>query len=277
MRRRSLITSFAALSVLSGCSGSPRNNQTMTTTEEQSSTPTTTTTAQTVQQLAVGEIASIGEGAARIYAAEATRTIITLDGIHFGIAAEPDAQFLKVAMTTKEPVDGHIAARQHTILELDGTQYSTSDHRFHPAPGGGFNIAYRVPLKLTATTGRIIWQDDSNTVLAAWTLPEGVIQKLNNPPSFAVHGFTVPEEASSADPFDVEIIVENTGASAGEFKALIGKSSSTDSTPYEWSVPRGERKTVTAKFQIIGEPGESRTIYLDWGLGRLERTITISK
>lgn len=284
MHRRALLASLTSLFLLSGCSGTPARTQTPNsttthkTTTEATSTPTAvSTTTQQIQELAIGEKATIGDGAARLYRVEAARTIITLDGIHFGIVTEPDAQYLVVAMTTDEPVDGHTAARNHTTLELDDATYPVSEHRFHPAAGGGFNIAYRLPLTLDASRGRILWGPYSDTARAAWTLPDAVITQLNNPPEFTVHAFTVPEEVASFDPFDVTIDVENTGAGDGEFKALLGNSRATDSAPLSVALAHGERTTVSETEQIDGEPGDTRTIYLDWGLERLERTITITE
>ena len=285
MHRRALLASLASLSLLSGCSGAPARTQTPNsttthkTTTEATTTSTTasTTTTQQIQELAIGETATIGDGAARLYSVEAARTIITLDGIHFGIVTEPDAQYLVVAMTTEEAVDGHTAARTNTILELDDGTYPVSEHRFHPAAGGGFNIAYRLPLTLDASHGRILWGPYSDTALAAWTLPDAVITRLNNPPEFTVHAFTVPAEAASFDSFDVTIDVENTGAGDGEFTALLGNSRATDSAPLLVTLAHGKRTTVTETKQIDGDPGDTRTIYLDWGLERLERTITITE
>lgn len=279
MKRRALLSSLASFPVLAGCSSNPATTQTPTTSTRTNSTEskTTTTTTRSVQRLAIGETATIGEGAARLYHVEATRSIIILENIHFGIVTESDAQFLVVAMTTQDPVDGHIAARNATYLELDSTTYPVSEHRFHPAAGGGFNIAYRLPLQLNATSGRINWTAGDGKTIAIWTLPEEVVQRLNNPPEFSVHSFTVPEEAASFEPFDVTIDVENTGSGAGTFKALFGNSNATDSEPIRMQLSQGERKTLTESEQIDGNPGETRTLYLDWGLSRLERTITITE
>lgn len=227
--------------------------------------------------MTIGETATIGEGAASLYHVEAVRSIIILENIHFGIVTEPDVQFLVVAMTTQDPVDGHTAARNATYLELDSTAYPVSESLFHPAADGGFNIAYRLPLQLSATNGRIIWTTEDDSTIATWRLPEPVIQRLNNPPEFTVHSFTVPEEAAAFEPFNVEIDVENTGAGDGTFKALLGNSNATDSEPLRMPLSQGERKTLTESEQIGGNPGETRTLYLDWGLSRLERTITITE
>lgn len=279
MNRRALLSSLASVPVFAGCSSNPAATQTPTTSTRTSAaeSTTTSTTTRSVQRLAVGETATIGEGAARLYHVAAARTIITLENTHFGIVTEPDAQFLVVAMTTQDPVDGHTAARTATQLELDATTYPVSEHRFHPASGGGFNIAYRVPLQLNATSGRINWTTGDDTTIATWALPEDVIQRLNNPPEFRVHSFTAPEEAASFEPCDVEIDVENTGRGAGTFKALLGNSNTTDSDPIQLPLSHGERKTLTVSEQIGGSPGETRTLYLDWGLSTLEHTITITE
>lgn len=284
MHRRALLSSLAPLTMLSGCTGDSATTQTQTTsssdqssTEEPTTSPSTSEVTPSVQRLSIGETATIGEGAASIYDAEAASTLITLDGTHYGIVTKSDAQYLVVAMTTKDPVDGDTAARNATTLELDGATHPVSEYRFHPADGGGFNIAYRIPLQLSATAGRISWTNEDGTTIAEWSIPTSVIQRLNNPPEFAVHAFTVPDEVASSEPFDVETTVENTGAGDGEFKALLGNSNRTDSTPLAWSIPQGERKTVTESMQLSGESGDSRTISLDWGLERLERTITITE
>lgn len=284
MNRRALLSSLASLTMVSGCIGDPDTAQTQTptpsahsTTTESTTPSSTTSTTQGVQRLTVGETATIGRGAVRLYDIEATRTIITLDGIHFGIVTKPDAQYLVVAMTTQDPVDGHMAARDATTLELDGVSYPVSEYRFHPAEGGGFNIAYRVPLQVSATAGHISWTNTEGATVAEWTVPSTVIQGLNNPPEFTVHSFSVPDEAASFEPFEIEITVENTGAGDGEFKALLGNSNATDSAPLAVRVSQGERKTVTNTEQIGGDAGETRTLYLDWGLERLEHTITITE
>lgn len=277
MNRRALLLSLASLPVVTGCTKKPATTQTPTTSTRTSTTESTTTSTTTgsVQRLAIGETATIGDGAARLYHVAGARSIITLENSHVGIVTEPDAQFLVVAMTTQDPVDGHTAARTATQFELDSTTYPVSEHRFHPAAGGGFTIAYRLPLQLNATSGHINWTT-GDTTIATWTLPEEVIQQLNNPPEFNVQSFNVPEEAAAFEQFDVKIDVENTGRGPGTFKALLGNSNTTDSEPIRIPLSKGERKTLTVSAQLSGNPGETRTLYLDWGLSTLEHTITIT-
>jgi len=69
--------------------------------------------------------------------------------------------------------------------------------------------------------------------------------------------------------------VENTADGDGTFVAESGLASRDDQSTVRLDVPKNERVTGSEKKLVQSEPGERETMILDWGLGRLERTINI--
>lgn len=273
--RRSVLRSSGVLltGLLAGCQSAGSTDNGIPTTSQP---PTKSTTTPGPQMLSVGESATIGDGSAAITKVEAERSIVVLDNFpHTEVITGADTQYLVVSMTTEDPIDGHVAARNAIELEVAGEKYSVTEHAFPPAEDDAFKLAFRLPMALETTEARIVWNGNEGEIIAVWGLPDTVIQHLNNPPEFDVTSFSVPRTATPFESFDVTVEVENTGEGDGTFVAELGLASRSDQSTFRLDVPSGQRITGTEEKQVAREAGQTATILLDWGLRRLERTIEI--
>jgi hypothetical protein len=280
--RRSVLRSGGVLlsGLLAGCQSSGSTSDGTSTTSLSTTQATTTllsTTTPEPQLLSVGESATVDDGSVTVTAVRAERSIVVLDGYHTEVVTEANAQYLVVSLTTEDPIDGDYAARNAIELEVAGERYPVAEHAFPPADDGAFDLGVRLPLAIEASEAHIGWNGTGGERIATWEIPDAVMQRLNDPPAFEVVSFDVPETVAPFEPFDATVAVENTGEGDGTFVAELGLASRSDQATFRMDVPAGERVTDTEDEQVAGEAGETDTLLLDWGLGRLERTIEITE
>lgn len=284
MQRRALLSATAAALFTAGCSqraadstsrtstsSSATSMQPTTTPPSTTDTTSTTTTDQRPQHLSVDETATVAGGSVRVTRLDAQRSVFALSVAHHtDVFVPPDAQFVVAAFQTTLP-DGVDDARAFTVLELDGERYPRADLTFSPS-GDGFRLAYRVPLSVDASTGRLVWRELGDDI-ASWTLPDAAIERLTHPPEFEVTGFQVPDTVQMDTEIVASVSVRNTGTGAGTFRTELGRTSFSDLGKLRVPLGPGEHRTVQDGLGRIFEAGKTETVVLDWGAGRLERTV----
>lgn len=275
--RRSVLqfTGVATLFALAGCVQTDQSEGTTSTTAE--TTHPTASTERTTSEpasLEIGGTATVSDGSVTVQAVRTERSIVVLDGSsHTKVVTEENSQFVVVSLKTQGNIDGVDAGRQAVRLVIDGQPYSVADYAF-PPQGDAFDVAFQVPLDIDPNESELRWVED-NHVAAVWSTPPSVIHQLTSPPEFDVVSFTVPETVEPFVEFDVAVEVDNTGDGDGTFVAELGLASRSDQSTFQFDVPKNTRGTEVEEKQVQGEPGGQETMILDWGLGRLERTIDI--
>lgn len=286
MQRRALLSATAAALFTAGCgqrtaNSTTRNRNSSSATSVESTSPSTTTTdststtttVQRPQRLAVDETATVDGGSVRVTRLAAQRSVFALSVAHHtDVFVPPDAQFVVAAFQTTLP-DGVDDARAFTVLELDGERYPRADLAFSPT-GDGFQLAYRLPLSLDVSTGRLVWREMGDDI-AYWTLPDVDIERLNHPPEFEVTGFEAPDTVQVDTEIVASVSVRNTGTGAGTFRTELGRTSFSDLGKLRVPLGPGDHRTVQDGLGRIFEAGKTETIVLDWGAGRKERTVEI--
>lgn len=260
MHRRRFLASASALTsaaLLAGCTG-VASEGTSTTTQTSTGTTTTTdesttrTTATTTTE-PVGDV-WVGRSFTYLYAgAHFNAYTVTGDGpvFVFALVADGESPSLTLDGETHRPAD-----------ELPGStgasavfyRRDTEDRRV---------VSYSLPGPVDAASGS----------LGSVDLDESQLGFLADPAEFAVTDVSVPDAVQQDSEATVAVIVENSGGSAGTFRAAATSESISAFDVGKVDVAPGETGKVEIRVPITGE-GEERVNYT-WGSGGGDRTVAV--
>lgn len=166
-----------------------------------------------------------------------------------------------------------VADGEQPPLVLDGESYDPADELpgSTGADGVFFDrdtddrrvVSYVLPAPVDAASGSVADRDLSGDQLAF----------LADPPVFDVTDVTVPESVQRGSDATVTVTVENTGGSAGTFRAAATSESISALTVESTAVAAGGSASVAMRVPINRE-GEERVNYT-WGSGGGDRTVTV--
>lgn len=164
------------------------------------------------------------------------------------------------------------------VATLDGA-FTTLEHRGFWADQAGYPIGdegtVAIPVRTTdADRAAIRWRDADEPV--EWLLEAAHQAAIANAPAFRVREFVVPDAVEPGASFDASLTVANTGSRDGQFLAELGATTISDTPELSFDVPAGQTVDhVETVDPHVPEGAEDLRIVLDWGLGRLERTVAV--
>jgi hypothetical protein len=282
--RRQVLRRGAAVvcGTLAGClqGGSDSDAVTSESTRATTAASTTTTTSRTTTTddlLAVGETATVERGDVTVQDATAHLVVAVGGSDHVELVGERGAQYLAAAVKVS------FGTPVNCVLEDPPLALFLSDARYDVSMACLYErewdknqgpMAFRVPRDVDFDAGRLAWIADDEPAVS-WRLPDATVDRLRNPPAFAVRSFEVPGEAQAGATVEASFAVENTGDGPGEFVYQFDTGRTTRPDLGKVDVGAGERVTETREFEVYGEAGTRMTVTLNWGLGSKSRTLDV--
>lgn len=264
-----------------GCASLTADGEPTTTATDENTTPTTSPTTSPATQtssLTIGEPVTVRQGTATVEAVTTQQMLSVLkSGTHTEVYSEPETQFVVVDVITEGFDNPRQAVQDAVQLTLNSDRYEIGEKDLIRSMDTErpVSIAFPAPTELIDPDGAILWNDDSDSAVASWSLSQEVLDVLAAPPLFSIESFSVPETASPESSIDATISVKNTGDSDGEFLAELGSTQLSDQGEIAVDVPTRETVSHTESVSLHGQAGNEETIVLDWGQQTLERTVKI--
>lgn len=222
----------------------------------------------------VSKTASVGESVAvdgrtvTLQSADATRFLLVgLAGVHTVVAADRDRQYVVVELQVSGS-DAQRTAENACRLRIDGGVVHPVAAAVDPL-SEPTHVGFELPLDVDPGDLTLVWTGDETTV--TWSLPAAVGAHLASPAAFEVREFDA-RKGGPNDVLEVSFVVANVGESPGAFVAELGWAELSDQPEISVPVDAGAVKMVGEKVPIYWS-GEERTVVLDWGWDRIERTI----
>lgn len=183
-----------------------------------------------------------------------------LAGVHPHVYAREDTQFVLVEVDSageQSPRD----VGDRLTLSVNGEPAPLADEQ-PVAWNGPMRVAFAVPKGREFERGAV---RHDGTVLHA--LDESTLERLNNPPTFAVSDLRVaPAELTVGEQVEatVRFTLSNTGEGSGTFGASLRGNYSSGSTTVTATVGAGAERTVVGGVEVVGRD-QPVTIDVDWG------------
>lgn len=280
MQRRRLLAALGAGVSLPGCLGSespgtPTSDETTTAPSEDATTVTSGPTADP-ELLALGDSFETSNGRSLTVHDVRVRRIVFTRGVHVDPFTRPGEQFVVADMevSDRDLHEGFSVAADGRTVDTGPNDALVS--RFDDPTGE--LLGFRVPAPFDAERGAVVWSGDSGgtSETARWSLVADHFDALANPPEFAVEAFDVPEEVERGSSFTATLTVANSGSGDGTFRAELGATTISDTPEIQVEVPTGE--TVSAERTVephYPEEAEELTVRLNWGMGTVERAVSV--
>lgn len=206
----------------------------------------------------------------RFVSARTARAIVTLlSSTHPSVTADADRQYVVVELAVSGD-DAQSVAKDACELRVDDDAVQPVPERVQPFTDS-VHLAFALGLDVDPGDVSLAWHGEAKTVV--FPVPGSVTTSLVAPPAFEVRSFDVPN-TEGGDRISVSFTVANVGESDGEFLAELGSTAISDQGELRVSVVAGETKTVTESVAIYPDAGD-QTVVLDWGSGKLERTVQV--
>lgn len=273
MNRRLFLAALGVNSLLAGC---PTWPSTTTPTPTPTTTPTATpplTPTESGVTRHPGEPFETENGySVTVSNLRVQRSFIALESPHTNILAAPGHQYLVFDRLVDGMESPPSASRVGVLLEgrgyFDGgaSPSTTNDPKRS-------TLGIRVPVE-QFERGSILWdRPDVYGPAVRWELPDVIRAAIATPPRFEVRAFDVPDAALDGSTFRLSVVVANTGARDGVFRAELGNPDISDQPEMTLPVRVGETAEHTEQQDADFHGGDTLTLVLRWGTGELKRTV----
>jgi hypothetical protein len=190
-----------------------------------------------------------------------------LSGTHPVVTRETGTQYVTVRCDT---AGSRAEVRERVALRLDGESVPLFGRQPYGWEHETVDLAFAVPKTETYAGGTVVVDG------AHQPLSEATIERLNDPPAFAVSDPTVSPDAITAGEeatAEVRFTLKNVCRGRGTFGASISGADSGYGLVTATLDP-GEERDITAGTRIVGRSNGSRVV-LEWGTNRFVATIPV--
>lgn len=188
---------------------------------------------------------------------------VTTSSTHFGVVRNGAGQFvLADASNDVDPEELPLA------LAVDRDRAAS---RIHEIGGGDGPPTLAFPVSSydsPVSRVSVVLGDGDRGVADRWVLPDAVVTAVNNPPSFRIESFDVPETVDYRGRFEASFTVANEGERDARYVVEFGVAALSDQSEVSVTVPAGESRTVTRTFEHYEHSGTGVTVVLGEDLRR---------
>lgn len=272
---------------LAGCLGEEASTGTRTTASTtetpatntsttRNSTTSTTTTVRT--DLDAWETATVGGRAVSVGSVAAQRQVALRTSSHVGMAASREEQYLVATVRVADDGPGRCLDEVRAAALLGGRRFEVGYACLYQYGWGetSARVGFALPADVSVGEARVEWRSGGDR--ASWLLGDDLVARLNDPPSYRLRSFEVPETAAPGEAVTARIEVENAGGSDGEFRYVLDYPHTTTPSRGSLAVPAGERASRLRSFPAESVAGRtSPRVRLDTGYEKLTRAIALQE
>lgn len=185
-----------------------------------------------------------------------------LAGVHPHVHNRANIQYVVVSVEPSSTAAEPRAVRDRLGLTLDGVAMDLASEQPVEWRGETVDVAFAVPKGETVEAGAVRYDGQEVRSLSAATL-----DRLNNPPVFAVSDLTVsPTELGVGEraTATVRFRVSNTGDGTGTFGASVQGNYASGSATATVTLSPGETRELTEAVEVVGRD-EEVTVTFDSG------------
>lgn len=213
---------------------------------------------------------STGDDSTRITALSVQDYVVyPLSGTHPHVHRRAKTQYIIVSV---HPATEDRSIWNHLSLTLNAESMLLANQQPVPWENDTADVAFAIPKSATYDSGRVLIDGKEVHSLSTATL-----NRLNNPPVFAVSNVSVsPEEIQAGVTTDarVEFDVRNTGEASGEFAASLSGNYVSGSHTVTGTVEANGRRQFDATTTVVGS-GDTALVRLDWGADQWRGSIPV--
>jgi hypothetical protein len=195
-----------------------------------------------------------------------------LAGVHPHVHNRANVQYVVVGVDPSSTAVKPRAVRERLGLSLDDTTMERATEQPFPWQRQMVDVAFAVPKDETFDAGTVRFAGQKIE-----PLPAATIDRLNNPPVFAVSDLTVaPSEIDAGErtTATMRFTLSNTGDGQGTFGVSLQGNYASGSATVTATLDAGAEREVTGETEIIGR-GDAVTVTVDWGVRARQFTIPI--
>lgn len=277
--RRSLLAGMFGL--LAGCSGSSDSGATTshgdsTSSPDRTSSAASTTIHSTASEnlgLEIGytDSAELDEGEVWVADGRATRNVRRVHNYpYYEVVGSLHRKYLTFKIQAHDLPWRPVTVR----LELAGKSLSPTfaDLYTESYSRDIVRVGFSIGADVTADEGRLVFTNRSGEeALAAWTLSDELLARLNTPPEFTVPSIDVPARTTS--PIPLSITAENTGGTAGQLYGVLSAPVRSHSDGFTIDVPPNETVTHDDTFSVTQTGTVDVTV--SFGFAAVTKTVEV--
>lgn len=263
-RRSVLFAGVSASLALAGCSSLRAGPTPSPTASPADETPRS-------DRLPLGDPVVVGDGQLAVTHVAVQRMVPVERTGATEILGREDEQYV-VASVERDGVD-EPSARSGLVLDVDGDRYDPVDPAVTPLEER-WRVAFPVPTTIDPEAVAVVWTGEGGE--AVWPLEAARRDELASPPAFDVRDFSV-SETSDPELVPTSVDVWNRGEMESTFVATLGVEGDPDPTVHRREIGADTLSGHTTFLSLDADPGETVTVVLDWGYGRLTDSVTITE